>query len=329
MRYATEFGGAVALLLMLGSCGSLDGVKDSGGLGGGPAPLQGSVPNGVADTPIKLGVSFTVGKTTYTPIDVANYDDVGYASFYGAELGGRPTANGEIFNPAGITAAHKTLPLPTYVEVTALGTGRTILVRVNDRGPFANDRLIDLSEGAARQLGITDQGVSGVRVRKVNPPEQERTVLREGLRAAERIDTPESLLRILRDKLGNQPKPLVAAAAAATKPVSPDVTPVTASNDGRFIREGGDAPVRAAAPDRTAAIASPTANAYVVQVAAFASRPRAEALAKKLEANVTASADGKLFRVRYGPYATEAEGERGLADAKKRGYPQAKLYRDQ
>ena len=269
---------------------------------------------------------------TYTPVDVANYDEVGYASYYGAELAGRPTANGETFIPTGVTAAHKTLALPSYVEVTALDTGRTILVRVNDRGPFANDRLIDLSEGAARQLGISAQGVAGVRVRKVNPPEQERAVLREGMRAAERIDTTESLLRVLRDKLGKQPKPsgAVVNASPAVQPRRSVTAPAPVmSSDGRFIREGGNAQARTATPIRpTPSAVEQVASGYVVQVAAFSSRSRADVLARKLGANVATSADGRLFRVHYGPYATEAEGARSLADAKKRGYPQAKLYHD-
>ena len=333
MRYAIKFGGAIASLLVLGSCGSVDGVSDGGGLAtASTAPVPQS---GVSDVPVKIGAPFTVGNTVYTPIDVANYDEVGYASYYGAELAGRPTANGEMFIPGGVSAAHKTLALPSYVEVTALDTGRTILVRVNDRGPFSNDRLIDLSEGAARQLGITAQGVSGVRVRKVNPPEQERAVLREGMRAAERIDTPDTLLRILRDKLAKQPRPSGAMATTSLVSQPSGAAPAPrATTDGRFIREGGEAPMRASPPSR---VAPPTRSAkpdsatggdYVVQVAAFSSRSRADALARKLGANVAASADGRLFRVRYGPYPSEAEAERGLVAAKARGYPQARVYRD-
>src|SRR3546814_20086043 len=104
---------------------------------------------------------------TYTPVDISDYDEVGFAGVYSADLAGKPTANGEIFDPAAISAAHKTLPLPSYVEVTALDTGRTILVRVNDRGPMVNDRLIDLSPAAAAQLGLTDT-TTGVRVRRLH-----------------------------------------------------------------------------------------------------------------------------------------------------------------
>lgn len=327
MRYAIRNLGAVASLALLGSCGSIDGVRDGGELqtASASAPVQ----TGVSDEPVKIGSPYTVGSVTYTPQDVQAYDEVGYASYYGAELGGRPTANGEVFMPQAATAAHKTLAMPSYVEVTALDTGRTILVRVNDRGPFSNDLLIDLSEGAARQLGITGQGVSGVRVRKVNPPEQERAVLRQGMTAAERIETPEPLLRVLRDKLAKMPKPSGIVRGAAPVPVktAPTKATATSTNDGRFIREGGNAP-KVSAPVVTAPRAASTAGDYVVQVAAFSTKSRADALARKLGASVAPSADGKLFRVRYGPYATQAEAERSLTSAKQRGYPQARLYRD-
>ena len=144
----------------------------------------------VSDEPVMIGAPYSVGKVTYTPEDAPNYDAVGYAGWYGEELQGNKTANGETFVPEAITAAHQTLPLPSYVEVTALDTGRTILVRVNDRGPFANDRIIDLSRGAAEQLGVIGDGAAAVRVRRVSPPDQERVALRSHGRVAERLETP-------------------------------------------------------------------------------------------------------------------------------------------
>jgi rare lipoprotein A len=109
-----------------------------------------------------------------------DYDATGPASWYGDELRGHKTANGEIFNPDGFTAAHRTLPLQSYVEVTALDTGKTILVRVNDRGPYHGNRLIDLSLGAARQLGLVGHGSRLVRVRSVDPSETAKLALRRG-----------------------------------------------------------------------------------------------------------------------------------------------------
>ncbi|WP_404385196.1 septal ring lytic transglycosylase RlpA family protein [Caenispirillum salinarum] len=89
---------------------------------------------------------------------------VGMASWYGAELAGNATASGEVFSPAKLTAAHPSLPLGTKVRVKNLENGRTVVVRINDRGPFAKNRIIDLSEKAARQLDMIDDGVARVRV---------------------------------------------------------------------------------------------------------------------------------------------------------------------
>ena len=355
MKFATRLLGVASGAAILASCGG-GKMADADGLS---AASQIPATTGVADLPVKIGGPYKVGNVSYTPEDVAAYDDVGYASYYGNELAGNRTANGEMFLPAGITAAHKTLPLPSYVEVTALDTGRTILVRINDRGPFANDRLVDLSEGAARQLGITGQGVAGVRVRKVNPPEQERAALRSGRQVAERISTPESLLRVLNMKLAKQPKPSAAAQlAVAAVPTAPVANGVTATSSlpnagnapsGRFIREGAQTPANssrampAARPKPSkdgrfiredegtakAAGAPPVSAAgYVVQLASYSNRGRADQLARSLGASVQASSDGTLYRVRFGPYATEAEAQRGLATAQQRGYPQARIFRE-
>ena len=88
----------------------------------------------------------------------------GEASYYGNELAGRPTASGETFDPQGMTAAHRTLPLGSRVRVTNLRTGQSVVVRINDRGPFAQHRVIDLSEGAARQIGMLGAGTATVRL---------------------------------------------------------------------------------------------------------------------------------------------------------------------
>jgi rare lipoprotein A len=102
----------------------------------------------------------------YRVLDSAEgYDETGVASWYGREFHGRSTSSGEPYDMNGMTAAHRTLPLPTYVEVTNLENGRVAVVRVNDRGPFHDDRLIDLSYAAALELGIVGSGTARVRVR--------------------------------------------------------------------------------------------------------------------------------------------------------------------
>jgi rare lipoprotein A len=114
---------------------------------------------------------YVVNGRRYVPMSVEqarDYQETGRASWYGDETyrqeGGHMTANGEAFNPNGLTAAHKYLPLPTFVKVTNLENRRSIILRVNDRGPFVDGRIIDLSAGAARKLGFYEQGTAKVRV---------------------------------------------------------------------------------------------------------------------------------------------------------------------
>ena len=117
--------------------------------------------------------SYEVFGRRYRVLDSADgYRQVGLASWYGGEFAGRPTSSGEIFDPDGLTAAHRTLPLETWVEVTNLANGRRIVVRVNDRGPFADPerRIIDLSHGAAKALGMVGAGVVRVEVRALAGP---------------------------------------------------------------------------------------------------------------------------------------------------------------
>lgn len=133
----------------------------------------------VPDSPVKIGRPYQVRGRTYVPADNPDYDEVGLASWYGPGQGGR-TANGETFRQNRVGAAHKTLPLPSYVEVTALATGRRIIVRVNDRGPFVDGRIIDLSRGAAEELGMLRAGTARVRVRRVYPGEKVKRALRKG-----------------------------------------------------------------------------------------------------------------------------------------------------
>lgn len=108
---------------------------------------------------------YTINGIMYYPLaDAYGYEETGIASWYGKDFHGKPTANGEIYDMNGVTAAHKTLPLGTMVEVTRLDNGSKIVTRVNDRGPFVADRIIDLSYETARKLDIVGAGTARVRV---------------------------------------------------------------------------------------------------------------------------------------------------------------------
>lgn len=161
----------------------------------------------VSDVPVRIGRPYSVRGVTYVPAADPQFDMLGYASWYGAESGNR-TANGERFRARWITAAHPTLPLPTYVEVTALDTGRRILVRVNDRGPFAGGaRILDLSKGAADALGIYGRGSAAVRVRRVEPGEKDRARLRRGKPADTLPSVGSRTLESLRAQLARSTPP--------------------------------------------------------------------------------------------------------------------------
>ncbi|MDK2957391.1 MAG: rare lipoprotein [Desulfovibrionales bacterium] len=110
-----------------------------------------------------------LGKTYYPLSASYGYNEVGTASWYGEDFHGKLTATGDVYNMYNLTAAHKTLPLGTVAEVTNLENGRKVQVLINDRGPFVDDRLIDLSYGAAKALGSVEKGLARVRVRALSP----------------------------------------------------------------------------------------------------------------------------------------------------------------
>lgn len=247
-----------------------------------PAPSATPVLPPEAGTP--TGPSATAGAGA-----IASYDAVGYASWYGDGLEGKATASGASFANARITAAHRALPLGSHAEVTALDTGRTILVRITDRGPAVAEREIDLSTGAARLLGLSDRPLAPVRVRSMTPSLADAAALDRGEAAAARLDTPEPLLRALRR--------LLPATTASTRP-----------------------------PPRIAPAAMPVPRAgqpLLVQVAAFSSEPRAVEVARSFGGQVETA--GAVWRVRVGPFATLAEAQRTRDAAVARGYGDASI----
>lgn len=117
---------------------------------------------------------YTALGRSYTPMAaLAPYSETGVASWYGKRYHGQPTASGEIYDMYGMTAAHTTLPIPSYARVTRVASGKTVMVRINDRGPFHADRLIDLSYTAAYRLGILGEGSALVRVESILPEDMQ------------------------------------------------------------------------------------------------------------------------------------------------------------
>ncbi len=169
----------------------------------------------------RVGKPYMVGGRQYVPEENVNYRAEGLASWYGDDFHGRLTANGEVFDMTSLTAAHPTLPMPCYVRVTNLGNGKSLVVRVNDRGPYHGNRLIDVSNNAARLLDFKGNGIARVRVEYVGRAPLEGSddrVLEATLRTGEPAPAP-SAVRI-----------------ASARPFVPEVAPA-----GRAIR--GDVPL--------------------------------------------------------------------------------------
>jgi len=160
----------------------------------------------------KVGKPYQVAGVWYYPSEDLTYDRTGIASWYGPNFDGKPTANGEVFDQWAVSAAHKTLPLPSIVRVTNLKNGRSLVVRINDRGPFKNGRIIDLSRRAAQLLGYEGQGTAQVRVQVLT---NQSASLAERTKNAQtqlaQIDTPIKSKNIASTPVASQNLPEVRA----------------------------------------------------------------------------------------------------------------------
>lgn len=328
MRLPVNHALPLAALVLLSGC-------LFGGGGGDHEARPRSMPaaaNGpAADYPVLIGEPFTIGGVTYTPSDKLNYDAVGYASI--GPAGGRH-----------VSIAHKTLPVPSYAELTALDSGKTILVRVERRGPMNNDRIVELSPGAAEQLGVTAAESPAIRIRRVNPPEAERAMLRSGNQAPSRMDTPQSLLTVLRRKLDPSAGPLLAARPAPVASDVPATAPTPAPTSAPVWRPRPTAGARTdAAPTtkpsaspsprpardqdvdavRTAAARTTPSGRFVVQVGAFSVAENARRAAARTGGRTSGA--GHMWRVRLGPFATREQAAAAQSQARAAGFPEARI----
>jgi len=266
--------------LLLAACSSSP-------IGGDSAPKRKLDPSDIKDAvPKREPVTKAGNKSPYTVLgqtyvllpSAKGYRATGMASWYGTKFHGRSTANGDEYDLYGMTAAHKTLPIPTYVLVTNLENNRQAVVRVNDRGPFVSNRVIDLSYAAAVKLGYADKGTAFVEVAAIDvdnwPPRK-----------------PELL-----------PEPV-------TPPLAPERSPNSSAPNSTAPGMATPAVIdNAVSPAR----ATPVGGGFYVQAGAFSHKPSADNLRTRLAAElqqpveVQASGNPALFRVRVGPLATRA-----------------------
>jgi len=263
----------------------------------------------------KIGKPYQVKGKWYHPEENFEYAEEGMASWYGRQFHGRRTANGEIYDMNDMTAAHRTLPLPTMVRVTNLSNGREVKLRVNDRGPFAKSRIIDVSRRAAQVLGFKNKGVTQVRVE----------VLADESRALARRSGSAGSASGRVAQVGAAPDPAVAALnrnqlmTARAKPGSRKVATVQVLAP-PVMRRVVVAPVKSADGTRT-----------YIQAGSFSDRNNAHRVRSRLsglgpvEVRKLQVGGRGFYRVRLGPLASDERAEQVLADVIRAGYPTSRI----
>ena len=305
-------GALAAMHLLLSGCGIFNGAREpprapearpapatppvarSGGYylddgpGDNPPPNLEAVGDAVPRVePLHRGAArpYTVMGRNYVPMTaLAPYRARGVASWYGRRYHGKLTSNGETYDMYGMSAAHPTLPLPSYVRVTSVANSKSVIVRVNDRGPFIDSRLIDLSFTAAYKLGVLAGGSALVDVELIQPGAPLSTAAAKPPAAAVPVQPPTAAS--------------TSAPAVPSAPASPAAAKASTAE-----------PAVPAPAERTLPLAAESGGVYL-QLAAFGSRDNADAYASRLRADVdwladqlqVQSRDG-MFRVRAGPYA--------------------------
>ena len=268
---------------------------------------------------------------TYYPQADESYDETGIASWYGPNFHLALTANGEIFDMNKVSAAHKTLPLPSVVLVTNLDNGRALKVRVNDRGPFVHGRIIDLSRRAAELLGTKDSGTAKVRVQYLKRESDREVALLQGLPAPGKLDGQPgpTLVAAPAGEVTSQPLSPVDGSLAET-PTQPERSRAvqTASRDVVAEQTAPDLPDE---PEQVFQLPTPDATDIFVQAGAFSDKSNAERLQTRLtslgsSAVTPVEVNGQvLYRVRVGPVASVAEGDALLESVIQSGHPNARL----
>ena len=269
----------------------------------------------------KVGQPYQVDNVWYYPREQPDYDETGIASWYGPTFYGRPTANGEIYDGNQLTAAHKTLPMPVNVRVTNLENGKSLIVRVNDRGPYARGRIIDLSKRAAELLDVVQTGTARVRVTYMGradlngkpPPSETPPEIASALPAVPSGKVDSGALNTVPGAKQAAPPPRVSQIPAA--PIPPQLF---ADNQptGQVTR-----------------VPVPSATRLYVQLGAFSKMENAKALLAKVGGDLrisTLQRNGQtLYRVRTAPLTSVADADAALSRITGAGANDAHIVVDQ
>ena len=265
----------------------------------------------------KVGVPYQINGIWYYPTVDYNYDETGVASWYGERFDQKYTANGEVFDLNELTAAHRTLPMPSIVQVTNLSNGRALQLRVNDRGPFTHGRIIDLSRRASQLLGFAANGTAPVRV---------KIMREESIQVAELAKRNGGDARVLVAEAPSVAK--VAAAPMIMKPSLPPAAPISVVPSPPVVAE------LPPLPEKVKVVPLASSARIFVQAGSFSMRDNAQRLQARIAAlgsvqMMTASVKGiEMYRVRLGPLASVEEADQLLARVVDSGYPEARIVVD-
>ncbi len=274
----------------------------------------------------KIGNPYQIKGVWYYPKKNFEYDETGIGSWYGAKFHGRKTANGEIYDMNGISAAHRTIPLPSFVRVTNLENGRTLNVRINDRGPYAHGRILDLSRRAAQLLGFQKQGTASIRVRILADESRALERRLKGDSELAEIGTPITIHSMPKPKVSSQPLPVIGHNEIISPP--PISTPA--------LQPVAEPIMVAASPisDKVTIELVPKKTNIFIQAGAFsnfdnANRVRAVLSSLGLVKVSSVLVNGRdMFRVRVGPIKSITNADHMLEQVIASGYTDARTIID-
>lgn len=289
----------------------------------------------------KVGSPYTIDGVTYVPMEEFRHTETGVASWYGPGFHGKYTANGEVYDQSDHTAAHRTLQMPCVLRVTNLDNGLSTIVRVNDRGPYARSRILDVSRAAAEELGMIGRGTARIRIDQL---EAESLAMKQ---IALNGGGPDEQRAALNQYIaGYHPPPVVAAPqppppAPAPVPPPPPTPPVTVyPSPPPSLPSEPPPPPQRQGPPTVASIATAATgytqpgNGFYVQTGAFSSMGNAEKQRGLVtsygstEISPASSGGREVYRVRLGPYSTQ-EAAGIVADRLRRsGYGDARVVAD-
>ena len=282
----------------------------------------------------KVGKPYQVGSAWYYPKVDYGYRETGIASWYGPGFHGKATANGETFDQNALTAAHRTLPMPSMVRVTTLENGRSIKLRINDRGPFKNGRIIDLSRRAADLLGFRRQGTAKVRVEIVK--DESRVIAAAALTADGAASAPDAAPRVpvAVQGLTQDVNGIAPATQAATPAASQTALAIARPAEPESQPEPQRMRLPTPEPDGIVTTVPVKASRIYVQAGSFTQITNANKLRARLikigKAKISPAVveRRRYFRVRFGPIGSVAEADRLLAILIDGGHGDARVVVD-